>query len=284
MKVSVIIPCHNQAQHLAEQLDALAVQQFGGEWDVIVVDHRSTDGTSDIALAHAGLRGRLRVERLDDGHGVARARRAGVEASDAEAFLFCDGDDVVAPGWLDGLASAMNLVPLATGQVDTQRLNPPALAMSRGRGRNGVAPTFASHPFVSGGNCAIRRDAWELLGGFDEQFPGLEDIEFSLRAVKAGVPIRFVPEAVLHYRYRSEAKVLWRQATFYGASGPLLARRCIELGLTPPPRRAGLRSWAWLVVYLPVAWVPRYRPRWWWTLGSRIGSLRSALGTRLFPM
>ena len=284
MKVSVIIPCHNESAHLAEQLDALAAQHHDGAWDVIVVDHRSTDRTAEVASAHVPLRDRLQVVRVDDGHNVARARRAGVEASDADAFLFCDGDDVVAPGWLAGLVAAMQEAPLATGLVDTARLNPPALARSRGRGRGGAAPTFAGHPFVSGCNVAVRRDAWESLHGFDEAFGGLEDIEFSLRAIVAGIPVRYVPDAVVYYRYRSTARALWRQASYYGASVPLLARRCVELGLTPPPRWAGLRSWAWLVAYLPIAWTPQHRIRWWWTLGSRIGSLRGAVLARRFQV
>ena len=59
MKVSVIIPCHNESAHLAEQLDALAAQQYDGAWDVIVVDHRSTDRTAEVASAHVPLRDHL---------------------------------------------------------------------------------------------------------------------------------------------------------------------------------------------------------------------------------
>ena len=46
MDLSVIVPCHNEESTLPEQLDALAAQEYDGDWEVVVVDNRSTDATA----------------------------------------------------------------------------------------------------------------------------------------------------------------------------------------------------------------------------------------------
>ena len=52
--VSVVVPAYNAAATLAEQLEALAAQQYEGDWEVVVVDNGSTDGTADLARRYAG--------------------------------------------------------------------------------------------------------------------------------------------------------------------------------------------------------------------------------------
>jgi glycosyltransferase involved in cell wall biosynthesis len=278
--LAVIIPCFNEAGSLPHQLDALAEQHWDGTWEVIVVDNGSTDGTADVARSHPGLADRLRVVEAHDGHNIAYARRAGVEASAARAVAFCDGDDVVAPGWLAALGDALRDHEIVTGEIDVSRLNTPALARSRGDRARGAPPLFGEVLFARGNNHGMWRSVWDELGGFDEQFGGLEDIELSLRAHAAGHRVHLAPDAVVHYRYRAGLLALWRQARYYGRSHALNAARCVELGLQPPSRWSGLRSWAWLAVNVVRLHRPEIRYRWWWTLGSRVGVISGALKAR----
>jgi GT2 family glycosyltransferase len=275
--LAVIIPCRNESAHLAEQLDALAAQEWNGTWEVILADNGSTDDSTRIAAAHEGLRGRLRVIDASAGNGVAYVRRCGVEATEAAAFVFCDGDDIVCPGWVAAMGDALATHHFVTGQVEVDRLNEPRLAATRGRRRLGQAPKFGNYVILSGGNGGMTRKGWLEFGGFDEQFVGLEDIELSLRIAAAGQEVHFVPEAVLHYRYRAGWRALWRQGLFYGASRVRLSRRCDELSLAPPPVSGALKSWAWLVLNLPRAPLPGTRLRWTWTLASRVGAARATL-------
>jgi glycosyltransferase involved in cell wall biosynthesis len=280
LELSVIIPCHNEAATLPHQLDALARQSWDGTWEVIVVDNASTDDTADTARAHVGLSGRLRVVDARASKGVPYARRAGVEASSARSVAFCDGDDIVEEGWLAALGTALRDQPIVTGETNVDVINPPGLARSRGTRKPGAPPLFAGVVFTRGNNHGMWRSVWDELDGFDENFRGLEDVEFGLRAHAAGYRVHFEPAAIVHYRYRDEWRALWRQAKFYGGSVPRLARRAEELGLTPPRRLAGWRSWAWLVINTPLLVRRSIRPRWVWTLGTRLGVLRGAIAAR----
>jgi glycosyltransferase involved in cell wall biosynthesis len=281
MELSVVVPCHNVAATLAAQLDALKEQRWEGDWEVVVVDNRSSDTTKDVAEEFAmSSRGLIRTIGAHSGRGVAYARNVGVRASRGSGIAICDGDDIVEPGWVRAMGDALQSYPLVTGSEDVEALNRPAIAKSRGSGRRAHAPRFGTVPFASGGNCAMRREVFERLGGYDESFAGLEDIEFSMRAAAAGISVQFVPEARIQYRYRDDVASLWRQGRFYGASVPVLAKRARQLGLPPPSRVSGLKSWAWLVVNAPKLASADGRLAWLWVLANRVGAFEGSIRAR----
>ena len=53
MDLSVVIPAHNVVATLGDQLDALAAESWDGEWEIVVVDNCSTDGTAALVRDHA---------------------------------------------------------------------------------------------------------------------------------------------------------------------------------------------------------------------------------------
>jgi glycosyltransferase involved in cell wall biosynthesis len=281
LDLSVIVPCHDEEDTLGAQLDALLAQDWDGSWEVIVVDNRSTDRTAALAASYAGRDVPVRVISAADGRGVAYARNAGVRASTASAVAFCDGDDVVAPGWTAAMGDALHRHELVVGTLDPDLLNEPWLSASRPMGGARELPRFGGTPFARGNNCGMQRTLWERLDGYREDFDGLEDIELSLRAAATGAEAVLVPDAVVAYRFRPGIRALWRQGVFYGRGRPALYRQSVRLGLTPPSRWAGLRSWGWLVLRLPTLVSRRGRAAWTWTLANRWGVLRGAVEHRV---
>ena len=180
------------------------------------------------------------------------------------------------------MGEALRHHEFVTGALELDRLNPEWLAATRGRGDERGVPTFYGiFPYAHGNNLGLRRAAWERLGRFDEGFPnGAEDIEFGLRAWQAGTPVHFVREAVVHYRYRSRPKDLWRQGTTYGRSRPLVRRRLKETGGPAPSPVAGWRSWLWLLIHLPGLRTRQARAAWIWVAANRIGHLQGSVRHR----
>ncbi|MCO5321150.1 MAG: glycosyltransferase [Microthrixaceae bacterium] len=278
LELAVVVPCHNVEHTLAEQLESLVTQRWEQPWGIIVVDNNSTDNTLEVAMAYVD-RG-VRVVQASAGRGVAYARNTGIRASNARAVALCDGDDVVHSGWVEAMGNAVSEHDLVSGSLETTSLNPDYLARSRPMGVSDRLNTFGSTPFASGGNCAMRVEIFEHLGGFDEHFDGLEDIEFSLRANKLGIEVVLEREAKLAYRMRPEPGDTWRQGQFYGAGRPLLIQRALELGLDAPSRWQGIRSWTWLLLKLPRARTRAGRYQLLWVLAFRLGVLKRAVQLR----
>ncbi len=279
-ELSVIVPCHNEAATLADQLEALVAQDVGWPWEVLVVNNQSTDETVSVALSFEH-RLPLRVIEAPDARGVAHARNVGVKAALSDRVAFCDGDDVVAPGWLNAMRDALTTNPLVTGPVETSSLNADDVAKSRPASSTVEVPRFGQIGFARGNNTGLWISAWKELDGYNETFDGLEDIEFSLRAAAMGYRPNFAPDALVAYRFRPGLGALWKQGIFYGRGRPSLVVLAHRLGIDGAPGRLeGLRSWAWMLVHSPRLARASTRPLWIWVLANRVGVLRGAVRLR----
>jgi glycosyltransferase involved in cell wall biosynthesis len=123
MDISVVIPAFNEEKYIERCLKSLQRQQFGGNYEVIVSDDSSTDGTVKIA------------EKLADrviAHPkttISQGRQVGAEASKYDVIAFTDADTFIPPNWLSSLASSLedgraagvhgNLMPLDGNRLES---------------------------------------------------------------------------------------------------------------------------------------------------------------------
>jgi glycosyltransferase involved in cell wall biosynthesis len=282
VELTVVVPARNEAATIRDQLEALAAQDWAGTWEVVVVDNGSTDDTAAVVAAFGREHPRVRLVPASARAGLNYARNTGIAMARGRAFALCDADDLVADGWVAAMGDALREHPIVTGSLELDRLNPRWLADSRGRGDERGLPSFHEiFPTVHGNNMGMQRVVWEELGRFDEDvIIGSDDVEISMRAWRAGIPVTFVPEAMVHYRYRPEPRALWRQGRNYGRSRPLVTRRLREQGLPCPGRFAGWRSWVWLVAHAPDVRSPEGRAAWTWVAANRWGQLEGSVRYR----
>lgn len=278
-KLSVIIPCHDVAPVLGVQLEALARQVVTFPWEVIVVDNASRDGTARVALGYAD-RLPLRVVSCSS-LGANAARNVGVAAARSDSLAFCDGDDEVADGWVVAMQAALLRHDYVTGPLELDKLNPPWLAASRGRASATGVPSFGrAFGYARGCNMAVRRSVLDRVGGLDETTACLDDQELGLRMQVAGVQLAYVPDAVVHYRYRTDTAGMWHQGLFYGRGRVAIYLTAKRAGLPVPGRFAGWRSWAWLVLNLASVRTRDGRVTWIWVLANRLGHLAGSVRWR----
>jgi len=158
------------------------------------------------------------AERLNP----AAARNRAVAAARSDRFLFIDADCRPAPGWIDALAAALERAPVAGGAVTfPHRGNRWALADNLASFHELLpdrpAEADTRRPLGSL-NLAVRRDAWEAVGPFDEALTTSEDHDWVLRARREGLATAFVPAAVVeHAAVRESRQALLDHATWYGA-------------------------------------------------------------------
>src|SRR5579862_7213448 len=168
--VSVIVCVRDEEEHIEEQLAALAAQDYTGAWELLVVDNGCRDRTIAIVESFRNLFPRLTVVDARGRKGLNHARNQGAAAAGGELLCFCDGDDVVSPGWLRAHTEAALDADISSGRSDPELLNDPLQKSWR---PTDVEPDLNRHPgflpYASGGNCAVWADVAREIG-WDERF------------------------------------------------------------------------------------------------------------------
>lgn len=203
MRFCAVVPCYNAAESILRCLDSLLAQQLddGTSLEVIVADDGSTDGTAGLVERTYG--GRVRTVSLGRNQGRSSARNAGAAATDAEVLLFIDADCVAAD---TGLVLAHEAAieagaSLSFGDVRTPgmgfwaKLQEDAAATRRRRAKQGDAWWFTT------ANVALRREAFDAVGGFDPVFNrhGFEDRDLFIRLLGHGARAAFTGNAVVFH-------------------------------------------------------------------------------------
>lgn len=282
MDLSVVLPARDAEPTLGQQLDSLLAQPHPERWEIIVVDNGSRDGTAALVRRRAQAQPCLRLLAAAARGGAAHARNVGAEQAASDRLAFCDADDVVGPRWVMSMTEGLRDHEFVMGPLDLDQLNSSRITAARGRWLAREEPTTFDgiFPFASSCNLGVRRQVLLDAGGFDERFPPGEDIELSLRLWRAGVELAFLPGAVVAYRYREDARGLWRQARRYGRVHPLIYRRMRELDVPCPTRRISWRTWFWLVRSAPALASPRTRNRWLWVAATKLGQVEGSIRQR----
>lgn len=266
VQVSVIIPAKNAARWVVEQLDALAQQVGAPPFEVVIGDNGSSDGTREAAVSTA-VPFPVQVVDAAGPASASHARNVAASAARGEILLFCDADDLVDPRWVGALVAAVKDDPglVAAGSLHHERFNPRHVLEAYGIGPDAMpaaeqrptrtdAPSagFAGYlPTVAGGNFAVHRQAYLALGGMDPSYPGgSEETDFAWRAQEAGHRVLGVPQAVVHYRLKHDARSLFRQQRIQQRGRMYLWMRYRHRGMNGPSVKAsvseilqGLRAW-----------------------------------------
>lgn len=278
-RTSVVMPVRNAAETLAEQLEALASQTYTGDWELVVADNGSRDATRRRIAEAADRLPTLHVVDAARPRGISTARNRGVAAATGDLLLFCDGDDVVAPDWIEQMVRAARDGDLVGGRLDPTRLNPPDLRRSRPPPQDGGLARAHDHlPYGTGASLGVWADVMAALGGFDERFRTCgDDVDLSWRAQAAGHRLVHAPAAVTHYRYRTSLARAVVQALRYGVADSMLARRHRH----HLPHRPRLRRHVRPLRDLPqLVQGPHARRRWVWGTALRVGALLGVLHPR----
>ncbi len=275
--ISAILPVRDGGPWLADQLTALASQDCAEPWEVVIADNGSSDGSEELARRWAEEHPGFHFVDASVRQGPSAARNAGAAAASGDLLAFCDADDVVQRGWLAGCVAALGDADVVAGHLDLWSLNggPPAPPQPAATRQLGFLPA------ALGANLAVRRSAFDAVGGFSEELVTGEDIDLSWRLQLAGFRFAPAPGAVVAKRERSRVGLVFRQARTYGRCGPALFRRYQSEGARRDLAGA-LRAWIWLVVALPTLVRPRRRAAWARTAAVRLGRLEGSVAERVF--
>lgn len=195
------MPCFNGAEHLPASVGSVLQQTFS-DWELVVVDDGSTDGSFDWLQRQTDTR--LVVMRQSN-QGVSAARNAGLARASAPYVAFLDADDTWAPSFLERMLKTLQAHPEAVlAYCGWQNLG-----LAGGRGEPFVPPDYETpnkrETLFAGCRWPVhaalaRRDAVLAAGGFNPALKNAEDYALWLE-IAATEPVLRVPEVLAFYHF-----------------------------------------------------------------------------------
>jgi glycosyltransferase involved in cell wall biosynthesis len=224
--VSVVVCSRNGARTIRECCEGLRTLDYQN-FEVIVIDDGSTDGTADIAREYG-----FRVISTPN-RGLSNARNTGLDAATGEIVAYIDDDAYPDPHWVSYLAYTFASTDYAA--VGGPNIPPP--------GDGPIADCIANAPggpvhvllsdreaeHIAGCNMAFRKTALEAIGGFDPQFRVAgDDVDVCWRLMQSGRVLGFCPSAVVWHHRRGSVRTYWKQQRGYGRAEGLLESKWPE--------------------------------------------------------
>lgn len=261
-QVSVAVLSWNGRNHLETCLEALSLQHDPGvDWEVLVLDNGSTDGTGAWLRARypegrlvssPPASPRLRVLTSPANLGFCAGNNRLVAAASGDAVAFLNNDTRPGRGWLAALVRALAGAPSDVAAVSGKIVDWDGERLDFGRG----VMTFDGHAFqldfrrplrsarvpargeellfACGGNMLVRRASFLAAGGFDESyFAYLEDVDLGWRLWSGGERVIFEPDAIVHHRSNATSDLLglYNRGFLFERNAFLTAYKNYEPGL-----------------------------------------------------
>ncbi len=229
--VSVILPTYQRRKLVKQAVESVLAQTYR-DFELIVVDDGSTDGTGE---ALPGLDERLRYQWQPNG-GVAAARNAALRLARGSILAFLDSDDLWLRDHLAIVTEVLARFPEAVLVTTTPRHVIGGRAKpSRARLFEPLPIQFFANPMGYPSSMAARRDAVFAAGGFDEGLPVGEDSDLWTRMAFQG-PFAMLKRHTIEKRYGHGLKQWGRRRGEYFDCFEAKVRRVVE-GLERRPSR-----------------------------------------------
>jgi glycosyltransferase involved in cell wall biosynthesis len=252
-KVSVVMPAYNAAAYIEEAIQSVLRQTFR-DFEIVVIDDGSTDGTAEVVAATGAP---VRLLRQANG-GAASARNRGIEAARGEFVAFLDADDLWHPRMLRAQLEAFARQPEAglvftnCWYTDGRRILPLTRTAQRRAAEGWVFRALLAENFVMTTTVMVRRECLERVGMFDESLPVSEDYDLWMRIARH-YRFAFVSEALGRYRLHAGGTFLNLEKR-YAARRRILEKLIAGIG-DDPAYAAALEQFRFSTEYRIATWM-----------------------------
>jgi GT2 family glycosyltransferase len=241
--VAVVVPfagCDEQLETLRWRLAGLALRE---DDELVIADNRSGAVASEAGDPLA-VTAPPRVLRAAGIAAPAFARNRGVEATSAPWLVFLDADVIPPSDLLEAYfvpLPAAGTAILAGGIRDVPPRRPGLAgrrAVAGARLADAITLERPVFPYAQSANCAIRRDAFTAVGGFDETARAGEDADLCFRLAARGFGLERRERACVEHPARANLRMALHQLALHGAGAAWCEAR--HPGSFPPPRPRAL--------------------------------------------
>ncbi|ETX11204.1 hypothetical protein OCH239_20205 [Roseivivax halodurans JCM 10272] len=199
-RFSIVIPAFNAEMTLTETLQSLLAQTWN-DWEALIVDDGSTDGTRAIAELYAANDYRFRVV-TNTGRGPSAARNLALGETRGSLIAFLDADDTWASCKLADMARVMQdpSIDAAFARIAFFDDAGSRTISKVGHADLTVPDLLGENPVCTMSNIVVRRSAFRATRGFDTRLVHNEDLEWLIRLVATSHRVIPVDKVLVHYR------------------------------------------------------------------------------------
>jgi glycosyltransferase involved in cell wall biosynthesis len=211
---------HNGLPYLDDAIASILEQTFG-DFEFLIIDDASTDGSREAVRRWAARDDRIRLLALACNRGLGYVLRRGLEEARAPLVARMDADDLALPDRLEAQVDFMRRHPEvhvlggwtedcdAEGRVTRLRLTPTR--------HERIADLVWTCPFLHP-TVMMRRNAIQAVGSYDPSLRKRQDYDLWFRALEGGLGFANLPKTLVRYRFtddyyrRNDVRVAWAQA------------------------------------------------------------------------
>lgn len=248
--LSLIICTRNRASQLAQTLKRTLTIRSRLNWELIIADNGSTDGTSAVVREFAAACSHPVQSICKPGRGVSYARNAGWQAANSDIIAYIDDDCYPTEDFIDALFNCFSKDPrlgFVGGRILLHDSSDRRITIQESLERQSFPPNCFIRPgVIQGANLAFRRAALIKVGGFDLWFGAGafftgEEAELLARISAAGWAGAYDPTPVVyHHHGRKTAADEWQLMRSYDWGRGAYYAKCI---LNKDMRQVYVKHW-----------------------------------------
>ena len=195
--LSVLMTSYNREQYIAEAIESVLASTYAN-FELIVVDDRSTDKTVAIAKSYAANDPRIHVYINEVNLGDYKNRNKAASYAKGEFMMYVDSDDKILVDGFERCIAAMNKFPQAGFGMQYNETGKSPFLLSP---KLAIHQHFFKEPclMIGPGGTILRRDFFEKICRYPEKYGPANDMYFNLKAAAAG-PILMLPFVFNYYR------------------------------------------------------------------------------------
>lgn len=233
-KISAILVAYNEEKDINKTVESLLAQTYK-DFEIIVVDNASTDGTAGVASKYP-----VKIISVEKNRGPGNGRNFGAKHATGDIIAFLDGHILAEKDFFENVAKLFE-THTAVGAWGGPTLTPkddPFFAQACGivlgswlgtftmsnRYKKGKLNQNAGELFVTSANFLIKRADFNKTSGFTLDMYGGDDPEFFERLEKQGTKIGYSPELFVYNKRRTKLKLFCKQFFNYGKVRPIKER------------------------------------------------------------
>jgi len=223
-KVSVIIPCRNEANYIGNCIDSILASDYStNDLEILVCDGKSEDHTSELVLDYAKNNSSVKL-LINEDRTTPFALNLGINNAASNIIMILGAHAEISPDYISKCVSVLNnsneigCVGGILENITSGSGNAISLAMSsffgvgnaffRTGNKDGYVDTVAFGVY--------KKEVFEKVGLFDEELIRNQDDEFNFRVIKAGYKIYLSQEIKARYHVRASFRKLFKQYFQYG--------------------------------------------------------------------